>query len=267
MKPFGPVVLPSRLTGAVYHLFLLNDLAVLLELVPLNQRQHMRFMRDGAPTHFLRIVRQHLNLTSCEQRIGHTGPVNCPPWSPDFIHLDLWLWRHLKSLVYSALVDHLEILQQPARRFQWNQDFSTECSLLCDEELKVVLKCMRNIRSTSKDDRKIALVPSGIVLWSYVVCWLRFSCSFVWVLLCSTAPDRFWGSPNLPSNGHKGLPRGLSDWGVKLTVHLHLVPRSRKVELFFHFPIHLHGVVLNLLITETTLTFNFIASSFQIPSY
>jgi hypothetical protein len=33
--------------------------------------------------------------------------------------------------------------------------------------------------------------------------------------------------------------------GVKLTTHLHLVPRSRMMELYLHFPIRLDGVVLN----------------------
>jgi hypothetical protein len=33
----GPVVLPNRLTGAVYHSFLVNDLPVLFEHVPLHQ--------------------------------------------------------------------------------------------------------------------------------------------------------------------------------------------------------------------------------------
>jgi hypothetical protein len=33
--------------------------------------------------------------------------------------------------------------------------------------------------------------------------------------------------------------------GVKLTTDLNLVPRSRKVELYLHFPICLHGILLN----------------------
>jgi hypothetical protein len=37
------------------------------------------------------------------------------------------------------------------------------------------------------------------------------------------------------------FPRG----SVKLTTHLYLMPRSRKVEIYLHCPIYLHGIVLN----------------------
>jgi hypothetical protein len=41
-------------------------------------------------------------------------------------------------------------------------------------------------------------------------------------------PDRLWGPLSLLSNGFQGpFPWGQSGWGVKLTTHLHLVPRSR----------------------------------------
>jgi hypothetical protein len=84
----GPVVLHNRLTGAVYLRFLVTDLPVLLEHVPLHQ-QHMWFMHDGAPSHFLRTVRQHLNQTLGEQRIGRGGPVNWPARS---LTLILWIF-------------------------------------------------------------------------------------------------------------------------------------------------------------------------------
>jgi hypothetical protein len=49
----GLAVLPNRLSGAVYHRFLVNDLLLLLEHVPpLHHRQHMWFMLVWAPPYF-----------------------------------------------------------------------------------------------------------------------------------------------------------------------------------------------------------------------
>jgi hypothetical protein len=42
-------------------------------------------------------------------------------------------------------------------------------------------------------------------------------------------PERFWGSPSLLSSGYQGLfPWRKSGRSVKLTAHLHLVPRSNN---------------------------------------
>jgi hypothetical protein len=51
------------------------------------------------------------------------------------------------------------------------------------------------------------------------------------------------------------FPGGESGKGVKLTVHLQLVPRSRKCGSIHPLPIRLHGVVLSYLSTGTTLPF------------
>jgi hypothetical protein len=68
-------------------------------------------------------------------------------------------------------------------------------------------------------------------------------------------PDPLWGPPSLLSNGHRRLfPRRKSGRGVKLTTRLHLVSRSRMTELYLHSPTRLHGMVLNLLSTETTFS-------------
>jgi hypothetical protein len=63
-------------------------------------------------------------------------------------------------------------------------------------------------------------------------------------------------SPSLLSNDYRGpFPGGGT--GVKLTTRLKLVPRSRIVYLYVHYPVRLHGEVLNYLRTRTTLLFYF----------
>jgi hypothetical protein len=57
---------------------------------------------------------------------------------------------------------------------------------------------------------------------------------------------RLWGPTILLYNRQLALyPQGRRVRGVKLTTHLLLVPRSRMVELLFHFSIRLHNVVVN----------------------
>jgi hypothetical protein len=51
---------------------------------------------------------------------------------------------------------------------------------------------------------------------------------------------------SLLSKGHRRLfTLELSGQDVKLTTHLHLVPRSGMVKPYLHSLIHLHGVLLN----------------------
>jgi hypothetical protein len=67
---------------------------------------------------------------------------------------------------------------------------------------------------------------------------------------------RLWGPPSLLTNVYQGFfSREQSGRSVKLTVHLHLLPKSREVELYLHASTCLHGIVLNKLSTGTTLPF------------
>jgi hypothetical protein len=52
-------------------------------------------------------------------------------------------------------------------------------------------------------------------------------------------------------------PPGVKKSGLKMTTHLHLVPKSRRVELYLHSPIWLHGIVLNQLSTGTDFLLSF----------
>jgi hypothetical protein len=65
----------------------------------------MWFMHYGAPAHFDRIVRDHLNERFHEQWIGHCGPVSWPSRSPDLTPLDFYLWGHLETVIYATLVN------------------------------------------------------------------------------------------------------------------------------------------------------------------
>lgn len=107
----GPFFLPGRLNGQDYCNFLTNDLPLLLEHVPLQLRQQLWFMHDGAPAHFSRLAREHLNRTYQNRWIGRGGPQFWPPRSPDLNSLDFYLWGHLKTLVYHTPIMTLEELR------------------------------------------------------------------------------------------------------------------------------------------------------------
>lgn len=106
----GPYLLPERLNGAKYLVFLQHVLPDLLQGIPATVRQNMLFMHDGAPAHFSIAVRNHLDATYPGRWIGRGGPVAWPPRSPDLNPLDFFFWGHLKSLVYQTPVDTLEDL-------------------------------------------------------------------------------------------------------------------------------------------------------------
>jgi hypothetical protein len=69
-----------------------------------------------------------------------------------------------------------------------------------------------------------------------------------------TSPRPVLGPTHFLSNGYRGLfPRGQSGRRVELTTHLHIVPRPIMMELYLHYPICLHEVLLNQWGTGTAL--------------
>ncbi|GFY22248.1 putative DD41D transposase [Trichonephila clavipes] len=70
----------------------------------------MWFQHDGAPAHFSGDVRNYLDVTFGQQRIGRGGPVRWPARSPDLSCLDFYFWGHMKLLVYDTPVDNAEEL-------------------------------------------------------------------------------------------------------------------------------------------------------------
>jgi hypothetical protein len=82
-------------------------------------------MHDGAPAHFVRAVRRHLTRRYGERWMGRGGPVPWPPRSP-VLPLDYCVWGHVKSLVYTSVVDIVEKLQRrievPVNKYEMNQE-------------------------------------------------------------------------------------------------------------------------------------------------
>jgi hypothetical protein len=74
-------------------------------------------MHDGAPPHFSHIARQYLNDNFPGKWIGRCGPVAWPSRSPDLNPIDLYLWGHVKSEVYSTPVTNVdELWERTIRR-------------------------------------------------------------------------------------------------------------------------------------------------------
>jgi hypothetical protein len=78
--------------------------------------------------------------------------------------------------------------------------------------------------------------PTGSFFNLYVVHALDVTVTMSMKHIAHRVQTGSGGPPSLLYNGYRG---------VKLTTNLHLVPRSRMVELYLHSPIRLLGVVLN----------------------
>lgn len=98
----GPYFFEGPLNGMMFLDFLLHQLPMLLEEVPLNIRTTMWLQLDGAPPHYHREVRRFLNANFRNKWIGRSGCQNWPPRSPDLTPPDFFLWGYIKEIVYST---------------------------------------------------------------------------------------------------------------------------------------------------------------------
>ncbi|CAK1590750.1 unnamed protein product [Parnassius mnemosyne] len=96
--------MPARLNGALYLNFLQNNLNRILNEaeVPEARIAEMWLQHDGAPPHYARAVRDHLNERFPNRWIGRGGPIAWPPRSPDLNPLDFFLWGYFKEIVYQG---------------------------------------------------------------------------------------------------------------------------------------------------------------------
>jgi hypothetical protein len=101
----GPVILHVRMTRRNHLGFLQNGLPEQLEDVPLATQIAMYFKHDGAPSHYTRLVMQHLNDTFLNRGIGPGSTTNWPSRSPDLTPLDFCLWGWVKDKVCRRKVE------------------------------------------------------------------------------------------------------------------------------------------------------------------
>lgn len=97
----GPHEFPTNLNGDLYLDFLQHHLVDYLDDLPLNTRQNLFFMQDGAPPHYFVGVRNYLDQIFPDRWIGRGSRISWPPRSPDFNPMDFCFWGYMKSVVYN----------------------------------------------------------------------------------------------------------------------------------------------------------------------
>ena len=81
------------------HSFLMS----FLEDIPLNERQKLWFLQDGASSHTSRQCMKTLRQMFPGRLISRYGDINWPPRSPDLTAPDFFLWGYFKHEVYKKL--------------------------------------------------------------------------------------------------------------------------------------------------------------------
>jgi hypothetical protein len=92
------------------------------------------FQQDGAPAHFAVDVRQYLDYHFPNRWIGRCGSIRWSLRSPDLTPLDIFLWGHVKYIVYKDPIKNLAEL----RRRTNNEIKSISKQTLCNVFLNIV---------------------------------------------------------------------------------------------------------------------------------
>lgn len=139
----GPYFFERRVTGEVYLDFLENRLPELLENVPLNIRQRMWYLHDGAPVHHTQPISNYLNTNFPERWIGRGGPVRWPARSPDLTKMDFFLWGYVKNIVYATPPTTRDDMKRRIRNVF--QDITVEMLRNVSREFKERLQCCMDV--------------------------------------------------------------------------------------------------------------------------
>ena len=100
----GPYMLPNRMDGPAYKVFLEHVLPGLMAHISDEVRQNMVYQQDGAGPHYATIAHDYLNETFQDRWIGRGGPAAWPPRSPDMTPLDFYFWGYLKVITLVLLI-------------------------------------------------------------------------------------------------------------------------------------------------------------------
>ena len=75
----------------------------------------MWWFQDGAPAHRLGLVTERLHILFRERVVSLNEAIEWPPRSPDLTPLDFFLWRYLKSKVFSIPPPNLDAMKRRIR--------------------------------------------------------------------------------------------------------------------------------------------------------
>ena len=74
------------------------------------------FQQDGAPPHYHRDARAHLDAAFLDTWIGRRGAIEYPARSPDLTPMDFFLWGYFKDKVYRTKPRTIDALKMEIER-------------------------------------------------------------------------------------------------------------------------------------------------------